>query len=37
MYSNVYDNKFINIKELIDNSEFEKAISDQQKDYFKLK
>ena len=25
MYSNVYDNKFINIKELIDNSEFEKA------------
>ena len=25
MYSNVYDNKFINIKELIDNNEFEKA------------
>ena len=25
MYSNVYDNKFINIKELIDRSEFEKA------------
>ena len=25
MYSNVYDNKFINIKELIDRSEFDKA------------
>ena len=25
MYSNVYDNKFLNIKELIDKCEFEKA------------
>ena len=25
MYSNVYDNKFLNIKELIDINEFEKA------------
>ena len=28
MYSNVYDNKFINIKELSENSEFVKAYKD---------
>ena len=31
MYSNVYDNKFLNIKELIDKCEFEKAYNELKK------